>query len=79
MKTLGILIASVAFLGGITASEAAVAPWSLSNVSPKEDQNLAQNKSRDYSSFYAVDLNAKIPPLEELKQKNLKNTINDRK
>lgn len=79
MKTLGILMASVAFLGGVTASEAAVAPWSLSNVSPKGYQNLAQNKSRDYSSFYAVDLNAKIPPLEELKQKYLKNTIYDRK
>ena len=79
MKTLGILMASVAFWGVITASEAAVAPWSLSNVSPKGYQNLAQNKSRDYSSFYAVDLNAKIPPLEELKQRYLKNTIYDRK
>ena len=77
MKGLGKFITAAFIIGQVSVSEAAVVPWSLTNVQPTK---ISEKKdSNDYSAFYAVDLSEELPSLDKLRKMYVKNTIYDKK
>lgn len=82
MKNLGKIVAAAAIIGGISISEAAVVPSSLKIATGGGAVTATKAKTQDeydYSKFFAVDLQEKLPSIDKLREMYVKNTIYDRR